>query len=176
MIRTGIGFDFHRLVSGRKLILGGVEIRYERGLEGHSDADVVLHAICDALLGAAGLEDIGYYFPDSDPRFKNISSLELLKQVAAKIHQYGFEVANIDSMLLMEAPRIAPFRQSMKQNIASALNISVSQVGLKATTFEGSGMIGRGEGIAAQAIATLRDAGTQGPGDAGTGGQGDAET
>ncbi len=155
MIRTGIGFDFHRLVTGRKLILAGVEIPFGQGLEGHSDADVVLHAICDALLGAAGLEDIGHYFPDSDLRYKNISSLELLKQVSAKIHVCGFEVANIDSMLLMEAPKIAPFRERMKQNIASALNISVSQVALKATTLEGCGVIGRGEGIAAQAIATL---------------------
>ena len=168
MIRTGIGFDFHRLVSGRKLILGGVEIPYERGLQGHSDADVVLHAICDALLGAAGLEDIGHYFPDSDPRFKGISSIELLKQVGAKIYECGFEVVNIDSTLLMEAPRVAPYREKMKQNIASALSIAVTQVALKATTLEGSGIVGRGEGIAAQAVATLKDAGTRGQGDAET--------
>jgi 2-C-methyl-D-erythritol 2,4-cyclodiphosphate synthase len=156
MIRTGIGFDFHRLVAGRRLVLGGVEIEHPQGLHGHSDADVLLHAICDALLGAAGLEDIGHFFPNTDPKYRDISSLELLRDVGTKIRQLGFEVLNVDSTLLLEVPRIAPYREKMKQNIASALAISVSQVAVKATTMEQSGAIGRREGIAAQAIATLQ--------------------
>ena len=155
-MRIGIGFDFHRMASGRRLILGGVEIPFDRGLEGHSDADALAHAICDALLGAAGLDDIGHYFPNTDPRFKNISSLELLRQVAATIRGRGFEIENVDSMLCMEAPRIAPYREEMKANIASALNIAPSQVAVKATTMEGCGAVGRGEGIAAQAVAALK--------------------
>ena len=160
MTRTGIGFDFHRLVRGRRLVLGGVEIPHARGLQGHSDADVLLHAICDALLGAAGLEDIGHYFPDTDPRFAGVSSLQLLRQVASKIRACGYVVENIDSMLLMEAPRVTPYRSQMKHQIAGTLRISPSHVSVKATTLEGCGTVGRGEGIAAQAVATLRAART----------------
>lgn len=154
--RVGIGFDFHRLVTGRKLVLGGVEIDYVRGLEGYSDADVLIHAICDALLGAAGLEDIGYYFPDTDPQYKDIPSLELLRRVWAKVSDYGFEIENVDTTLLMEAPKISPYRDQMRQRIAMVLDILPSQVAVKATTMEGCGAIGRTEGIAAQAVANLR--------------------
>ncbi|MBI4456179.1 MAG: 2-C-methyl-D-erythritol 2,4-cyclodiphosphate synthase [Acidobacteria bacterium] len=156
MTRVGIGFDFHRLVTGRKLVLGGVEIDYVRGLEGYSDADVLIHAICDALLGAAGLEDIGYYFPDTDPQYKDIPSLELLRRVWAKVSDYGFEIENVDTTLLMEAPKISPYRDQMRQRIAMVLDILPSQVAVKATTMEGCGAIGRTEGIAAQAVANLR--------------------
>ena len=155
-IRTGLGFDFHKLVPGRELILGGVAVPFERGLEGHSDADVLLHAVCDALLGAAGLEDIGYHFPNTDPRFKNISSLLLLQQVEALVSEAGFAIENIDVMLLMEAPRVAPYREQMRRQIARVLGLSPADVSIKATTLEGCGVIGRGEGIAAQAVATLR--------------------
>lgn len=160
-MRVGIGFDFHRLVAGRKLILGGVEIPHDRGLEGHSDADALAHAICDALLGAAGLEDIGHYFPDTDPQYRNISSLELLRRVAATVRDRGFEIENVDSMLCLEAPRISPHREEMRRRIAAALGIAPSQVAVKATTLEGCGAIGRGEGIAAQAIAALRPQGSK---------------
>ncbi|HEY2931384.1 MAG TPA: 2-C-methyl-D-erythritol 2,4-cyclodiphosphate synthase [Acidobacteriota bacterium] len=155
MIRTGIGFDFHRLVPGRRLILGGLPINSEKGLEGHSDADVLLHAICDALLGAAGLDDIGHYFPDTEPRFRGISSSKLVQEVAEKIRSLGYAIVNVDTMLWMEAPRVSPHRAEMKRRIAAALTIEASQVAVKATTMEGCGVIGRGEGIAAQAIVTL---------------------
>jgi 2-C-methyl-D-erythritol 2,4-cyclodiphosphate synthase len=154
-MRIGIGFDFHRLVPHRKLMLGGVEIPSECGLEGHSDADVLSHAICDALLGAAGLDDIGHYFPNTDPEYKGISSLELLRRVAATVRECGFEIENVDAMLCMESPKISPYKDEMKRQIASALGVAASQVGVKATTMEGAGAVGRGEGIAAQAVAAL---------------------
>ena len=155
-MRVGIGFDFHRFARGRKLVLGGVEIEHEMGLEGHSDADVLLHALCDALLGAAGLEDIGHFFPDTDPRYKGISSVELLRRVKEQVERAGYEIENVDCTLLMEAPRIAPHREKMKQTIAAALGVGVSQVAVKATTMERCGTIGRREGVAAQAVAGLR--------------------
>lgn len=155
-MRVGIGFDFHRFASGRKLVLGGVEIEHGMGLEGHSDADVLLHAVCDALLGAAGLEDIGHFFPDTDLRYKDISSVELLGRVREQVEGAGYEIENVDCMLLMETPRIAPYRERMKQTIAAALGVGVSQVAVKATTMERCGTIGRGEGVAAQAVASLR--------------------
>ena len=154
--RSGIGYDVHPLIKGRKLVLGGVTIPYEKGLKGHSDADVLLHAIADAVLGAAGQGDIGMHFPDTDPRFKGISSLKLLAQVGKVAGKAGFKVSNIDCVLLAEAPKIGPHRRKMCQNIAKALNVNVERVNVKATTNEGLGFIGRREGMAAYATATLR--------------------
>jgi 2-C-methyl-D-erythritol 2,4-cyclodiphosphate synthase len=154
--RSGIGYDVHPLVKGRKLVLGGVNIPHEKGLKGHSDADVLLHAIADAVLGAAGQGDIGMHFPDSDPRYKGISSLKLLAQVGRVIKEAGFEISNVDCVLLAEAPKIGPYRQKMGRNITKALNIDVDRVNVKATTNEGLGFIGRREGMAAYATALLR--------------------
>lgn len=153
--RAGIGEDTHRLVVGRKLIIGGVDIPFDRGLAGHSDADVLTHAIMDALLGAAALGDIGRLFPDSDDRFKNISSIELLKKVNHVITQRTYEILNIDAVITAEAPKISPYADEMIKNIAAALNIPTSCVSIKATTSEGLGYAGRGEGIAARAIAMI---------------------
>jgi len=153
--RVGIGYDVHPLVEGRKLVLGGVEIPHEKGLKGHSDADVLLHAIMDAALGAAGMGDIGEHFPDTDEKFKGISSLLLLAQVGEEVRRSGFGVANVDCVLLAEAPKIRPFKSAMKANIAKALGIDPSQVNIKATTNEGLGFVGRGEGMAAYATAML---------------------
>lgn len=155
-MRVGIGYDVHALVPGRRLVLGGVEIPYELGLAGHSDADVLVHAIMDALLGAAGLGDIGRHFPDSDPRFKGISSLLLLEETAQKITAAGFAVNNIDAVLIAEKPRLATFIGAMQANIARVLQVPEHSVNVKATTTEGLGFTGRGEGIAAQAICSLR--------------------
>ena len=155
-IRVGQGFDVHQLVAGRALIIGGVKIDYERGLLGHSDADVLLHAICDALLGAAGMGDIGKHFPDSDGRFKDIDSRELLRMVAAKIIAAGFSVGNIDATIIAQAPQMAPHIAAMVSNIAADLGINASQVNVKATTTEKLGFTGRGEGIAAEAVCLLR--------------------
>ena len=154
-MRIGHGYDVHALVTGRKLIIGGVTIDYERGLLGHSDADVLLHAICDALLGAAALGDIGKHFPDSDARYKGINSRELLKHVAALIASSGYKVANVDATIIAEAPRMAPHIASMVAHIAADLGIAISQVNVKATTSEKLGFTGRGEGIAAQAVCLL---------------------
>ncbi len=154
-MRIGQGYDVHALVTGRKLIIGGVTIDYERGLLGHSDADVLLHAICDALLGAAALGDIGKHFPDSDARYKGINSRELLKHVAALIASSGYKVANVDATIIAEAPRMAPHIASMVAHIAADLGIAISQVNVKATTTEKLGFTGRGEGIAAQAVCLL---------------------
>lgn len=153
--RAGHGFDVHQLVEGRALIIGGVKIDYERGLLGHSDADVLLHAVCDALLGAAGLGDIGKHFPDSDARFKGIDSRELLRHVATKIAASGFTVGNIDATIIAQAPKMAPHIAAMVANIAADLGIDVSQVNVKATTTEKLGFTGRGEGIAAEAVCLL---------------------
>ncbi len=154
-IRTGLGYDSHRFAGGRKLILGGVEIPYEKGLQGHSDADALIHAVCDALLGAAGAGDIGRHFPDNDPAYKDISSMILLKKVREIIAEKGFFAANIDISIIMEAPKLAPFANGITANIAQALNISVSNVNVKAKTNEGMGFAGRKEGVAVFAVATV---------------------
>ncbi|MFP6874806.1 MAG: 2-C-methyl-D-erythritol 2,4-cyclodiphosphate synthase [Verrucomicrobiales bacterium] len=153
--RSGIGYDVHRLVAGRKLILGGVDIPHEKGLEGHSDADVLCHAIADALLGALGEEDIGHYFPPSDPSIKDISSIEILKKVGRVVADREAMVINVDATLIAEAPRILPHVPVMKENIAHVLGMSIDQVGVKATTNEGMGFVGRGEGMAAMAVANV---------------------
>ena len=153
--RSGIGFDVHKLVDGRKCIIGGVDIPYEKGLLGHSDADVLLHAISDALLGAAGLGDIGTYFPDTDPAFKGADSLELLRKVGEEVKKAGFEIVNIDSVVMCERPKVNPHKDQMKENIARVLGIKVTQVGIKGTTTEKLGFTGRGEGIASQAVAMV---------------------
>ena len=153
--RTGIGLDVHALVEGRKLILGGVEIDHEKGLMGHSDADVLLHAISDALLGAAALGDIGKHFPDTDPAYKGISSLKLLKQVGDLLSQNGWSVVNVDAVLAAERPKIAPYMQEMVNNIAEALDVEPSRVSVKGTTTEKLGFTGRGEGIACYAVAAI---------------------
>ena len=155
MIRFGLGYDVHRLVQGRKLVLGGVRIPSEIGLLGHSDADVLLHAICDALLGAAALGDIGKHFPDTDAAYHNISSLKLLKHVGTMIRENGYDINNIDSTLVLEKPKIAKYVDMMRQRIGKALNISPQLISIKATTHEGLGSFGRGEGCAAFAIASI---------------------
>ena len=151
-MRTGIGYDVHRLGAGRKLVLGGSEIPYEKGLLGHSDADVLVHAVCDALLGAAGLGDIGLHFPDTDPKYKDISSLTLLTQTSEMVREKGFSIRNIDTIIFAEAPKIGPHRKSMQQNLAAAVNIDPGCVNVKATTTEGLGIIGKGEGIGAMCV------------------------
>ncbi len=153
--RVGHGVDVHQLVLGRALIIGGVKIDYERGLLGHSDADVLLHAISDALLGAAGLGDIGKHFPDSDAKFEGIDSRDLLRNVAAKISAKGFTVGNVDATIIAQAPKMAPHIPAMVANIAADLGIDASQVNVKATTTEKLGFTGRGEGIAAEAVCLL---------------------
>lgn len=153
--RAGIGYDVHRLVEGRKLILGGVDIPFEKGLLGHSDADVLLHAIADALLGAAGLGDIGIHFPDSDQSYKGISSRKLLASVAKKIRDNNFSILNVDSVIVAQRPKLASFIPAMRENIASDLGVDIGAVNVKATTTEGLGPEGRGEGIASQAVCTL---------------------
>jgi 2-C-methyl-D-erythritol 2,4-cyclodiphosphate synthase len=154
-LRVGSGFDFHAFAEGRKLLLGGVQIPHERGLLGHSDADALLHAVCDALLGAAGLPDIGSYFPDSDARYKDIPSLLLLEKTYRLVRGKGFAVGNIDVTVLAEEPRIRPFVEAMKANLSRVLYIQPEDVGIKATTMEGKGMIGRAEGIAVYAVVLL---------------------
>jgi len=154
-MRIGQGFDVHALVAGRKLIIGGVEIPYHWGLEGHSDADVLLHAICDALLGASALGDIGQHFPDSDARYKGIDSRELLRHVAKLIAAKGYRVANLDATIIAQAPKMAPHLPAMIAHIAADLGVAGDAVNVKATTTEHLGFIGRGEGIAAQAMCLL---------------------
>ena len=154
-MRIGQGFDVHALVAGRRLVIGGVEIAHDKGLLGHSDADVLLHATCDALLGAAGLGDIGRHFPDGDARYKGIDSRELLRQVARLVAQRGLRVVNVDATIIAEAPRMAPHIPRMVENIASDLGIAAADVNVKATTTEKLGFPGRGEGIAAQAVCLL---------------------
>lgn len=154
-MRIGLGYDIHRLVQGRRLILGGVEIPFEKGLLGHSDADVLIHAVCDAILGAAGMGDIGYHFPDTDPEFKDIYSIKLLAVTYEMIRSKGFSVNNIDSTIFAEAPRLSPYKEEMKRNIARTLQINPDQVNIKATTAEGVGLIGKGEGIAAMCIVLM---------------------
>ncbi len=154
-MRIGTGYDVHRLVPDRELILGGVKIPYEKGLLGHSDADVLLHAIMDALLGAAALGDIGKHFPDTDPAYRGISSLELLKRVGALLEEKGFLIENIDSTVIAQAPRLRPYIDAMRENIAGALEMETEYVSVKATTEEGLGFTGAGEGISAQAVCLL---------------------
>jgi 2-C-methyl-D-erythritol 2,4-cyclodiphosphate synthase len=156
-MRVGTGYDVHRLAQHRKLVLGGVEIPFDRGLAGHSDADVLTHAIMDALLGAAGLPDIGVHFPNNDPQYAGISSLELLRRVSALLAGQGFLVGNIDATVIAERPKIAIFIEQMKTNIGTALDIPSARIGIKATTNEGLGSLGRGEGIAAMAVALLHE-------------------
>ena len=154
-MRIGQGFDVHALAAGRRLVIGGVDIPHAKGLAGHSDADVLLHAICDALLGAAAMGDIGMHFPDTDPKYSEVDSRELLRTVARKIADAGFRIINIDATIIAEAPRMAPHVPKMIGNIATDLGLKPAQVSIKATTTEGLGYAGRGEGIAAQAIALL---------------------
>ena len=154
-MRVGQGFDVHALAPGRRLVIGGVEIPHEMGLEGHSDADVLLHAICDALLGAAALGDIGWQFPDTDPKYEDSDSRTLLREVGRKITAQGFRIVNVDATIIAQAPRMAPHVARMIGNIASDLGLKPAQVSVKATTTESLGFTGRGEGIAAQAIALI---------------------
>lgn len=154
-MRIGMGYDVHKLVENRDLILGGVNIPYEKGLLGHSDADVLLHAIMDALLGAAALGDIGKHFPDTDPAYKGASSMELLKQVGALIEQKLYVIGNIDATIIAQRPKMAPHIEKMRENVAEALGIEKDQINIKATTEEGLGFTGSGEGISSQAIAAL---------------------
>jgi len=156
MARIGTGYDVHRLVEGRKLMIGGVDIPFEKGLSGHSDADVLLHAICDALLGAAGLGDIGRHFPDTAPIYKDISSLMLLEEVRRLLAEAGFRVNNVDATIVAEKPRMAPYIPGMITNISEAIKVDRSVINVKATTTEGLGFAGRGEGIAAYAVALIR--------------------
>ena len=155
MMRIGHGYDVHRLVEGRKLILGGVEIPWEKGLLGHSDADVLTHAVMDALLGAAALGDIGQHFPDRDPKYAGINSLLLLDKVAKLLKENGWQVGNIDATVIAQRPKLAPHLPQMRQNLAERLGIDVGQVSIKATTEEGLGFTGRGEGMAAHAVCLL---------------------
>ncbi len=155
MIRIGMGYDVHRLTEGRKCIIGGVEIPFEKGLLGHSDADVLLHAIMDAMLGALALGDIGKHFPDTDPAYEGIDSLRLLERVDALIRNEGYAVGNIDATIIAQAPRMRPHIDEMRENIAEVLHIGTDRINVKATTEEGLGFTGSGEGISAQAICLL---------------------
>lgn len=154
-MRIGMGYDVHKLVENRELILGGVKIQYKLGLLGHSDADVLLHAIMDSLLGAAALGDIGKHFPDTDSKYKGISSIELLKHVGNLLSKHNFKIGNIDATIIAQKPKMAPHIVKMRENIAAALNISIDQINVKATTEEGLGFTGEGLGISSQAICLL---------------------
>ncbi len=156
-MRVGIGYDVHKLDKRRKLILGGVEIAFHKGLLGHSDADVLVHAIIDALLGAAGLRDIGVQFPPDDPEFKNISSLVLLNRMSKLLDKKGLEIVNIDAVVIAEQPKLSPLIEDMRRNISRTLDIDLEQVMVKATTTDGLGFIGAGEGIAASSVAMLEE-------------------
>ena len=155
MIRVGLGYDVHKLVEGRKLILGGVDIPYEKGLLGHSDADVLLHAITDALFGAAALGDIGSHFPDTDPRYKGADSLKLLEACGTELREYGWKIGNIDAVIVAQRPKLLPYVPQMRENIARVLGIDISQVSVKGKTEEGLGFTGSGEGIAVHAVCLL---------------------
>lgn len=153
----GIGYDAHRLVSGRPLILGGVNVPYALGLEGHSDADVLSHAVADALLGAAGLGDLGQVFPSSEPRFRGASSLVLLREVAARVRGSGYDIVNVDAVVVADAPHLEPFRSAMRANLAAALEVAIADVNLKPKSNEGLGFEGEGRGMSARAVALLRE-------------------
>ena len=155
MIRVGLGYDVHKLVEGRKLILGGVDIPYEKGLLGHSDADVLLHAITDALFGAAALGDIGSHFPDTDPRYKGADSLKLLEACGTELREYGWKIGNIDAVIVAQRPKLLPYVPQMRENIARVLGIGISQVSVKGKTEEGLGFTGSGEGMAVHAVCLL---------------------
>lgn len=157
-MRIGVGYDIHRLVPGRKLVLGGVDIAFQKGLLGHSDADALLHAVCDALLGAAGLGDIGLHFPDTDKRFKDISSVQLLSMTCQMVRDKGYTIKNIDSTIFAEAPKLSPYRNAMEACIARTAGIDIDCVNVKATTAEGLGMIGSGEGIGAMCVVLVQTA------------------
>jgi 2-C-methyl-D-erythritol 2,4-cyclodiphosphate synthase len=159
VIRTGLGIDTHAFAAGRPLILGGVDIPHEEGLAGHSDADVLVHAVIDALLGAAALGDIGQHFPDTDPRFKDADSLELLRTVVIFLGERGFEIGNVDVTVILERPKLAPYRERIRATLAGALGLPEDAVNVKATTGEKLGFVGRGEGAAAMAIATVEQRG-----------------
>ncbi len=154
-MRIGVGYDIHQLASGRKLVIGGVAIPFKMGLLGHSDADVLIHSICDALLGAAGLGDIGLHFPDTDPKFKDISSIKLLEKTYQMVYEKGFNLQNLDCTIFAQEPKISPFSKRMQQNIARAINVNTNCINIKATTTEGLGMFGRGEGIGAMCVALI---------------------
>lgn len=156
-MRVGMGYDVHRLVKGRRLVLGGVEIDFEKGLLGHSDADVLIHAVCDALLGGAALGDIGEHFPDSKERYKDIDSMALLSETMRILSERGYAVENIDVTLIAQAPKISPHKKKIRENIAAACGISTDKVSIKATTTEGLGSIGKGEGMAASCVAMLAE-------------------
>ena len=158
MTRTGIGYDSHRLVEGRRLILGGVDIPHEQGLAGHSDADVLTHAVIDALLGAAGLDDIGRHFPDTDERFKDADSIALLGEAIWMVQERELRIVNVDATVVIERPKLAPHREQIRASLAGALGLQPEDVNVKATTGEGIGFVGRGEGVAAIAVATLESA------------------
>lgn len=158
-MRVGFGYDIHRLVPGRPLILGGVSIAFERGLDGHSDADVVCHAVADALLGAAALGDIGMHFPDTDPAYKNASSIALLESIVGRMREHGYRIANVDATILAEAPRLLPHREAICSKLAGVLGVAPARVSVKATTNEGLDAVGRGEAIAVHAVAVLEEAG-----------------
>lgn len=155
MVHVGIGYDVHQLVAGRKLVLGGVEIPHTKGLDGHSDADALMHAICDAVLGAMGQEDIGHFFPNTDPRWKGLASKIFLEAAAQHVARHQGRIVNIDATVLAQAPKIYPYIAEMKKHIATALGITTAQVGIKATTNETMGFVGREEGIAAMAVASI---------------------
>lgn len=155
MVHVGIGYDVHQLVAGRKLVLGGVEIPHTKGLEGHSDADALMHAICDSILGALGEEDIGHFFPNTDPRWKGVPSRIFLEEAARQVAQRGGRIVNVDATLIAQAPKIYPHIAEMKRHIAAALGVTVKQIGVKATTNETMGFVGREEGIAAMAVASV---------------------
>ena len=159
MARTGIGIDSHAFVPGRRLVLGGVEIPHEEGLQGHSDADVLAHAITDALLGAAGLGDIGQHFPDTDERWRDADSLDLLSQVCVFLEEHDFQVTHVDTTVICEAPKLGPHRDEMRRVLAGTVGIAAREVNVKFTTNEGMGWVGRGEGIAAMAVATVERGG-----------------
>ena len=154
-MRIGMGYDIHRLVEGRKLVLGGVTIPFEKGLLGHSDADVLVHAVCDALLGAAGLGDIGLHFPDTNSEYKDVASIKILAKTYELISGKGFSIMNLDSTIFADAPKLSPYRDAMQKNISRTIEIEQDRVNVKATTFEGLGMIGKGEGIGAMCVALI---------------------
>jgi 2-C-methyl-D-erythritol 2,4-cyclodiphosphate synthase len=156
MTLVGIGFDSHRLAAGRRLVIGGVEIPYELGLDGHSDSDVLAHAVIDAVLGAAGIGDIGEHFPDTDERWRDADSMQLLASVIERVHEDGFEVVNVDCTVVMEAPKLLPYKAAIRERLAAVLGIELARVNVKASTGEGMGFVGRGEGVATLAVAGLR--------------------
>jgi 2-C-methyl-D-erythritol 2,4-cyclodiphosphate synthase len=159
MTRIGIGYDSHRLLQGRRLVIGGVEIPNERGLDGHSDADVLAHAVIDALLGAAALGDIGEHFPDTDERWRDVDSIGLLGAVVEMVAQAGLQIVNVDCTVIMEAPKLSPHREAIRASLAGALGLTIAGVNVKASTGERMGFVGRGEGVAALAVAALRSSG-----------------